>query len=97
MSLVGVTGARDSLPPDLADFVARVRAVTEKPLAVGFGIATPEQAAQVAEIADGVIVGSALVRAVGAAAHPAEAARAFVAALRTAIRGANCATNCGAI
>jgi tryptophan synthase alpha chain len=85
VSLVGVTGARDSLPPDLADFVARVRAVTEKALAVGFGIATPEQAAQVAEIADGIIVGSALVKAVGAAAHPASAARAFVAALRAAI------------
>lgn len=85
VSLVGVTGARESLPPDLADFVARVRAVTDKALAVGFGIATPEQAAQVARIADGVIVGSALVKAVGAAAHPAEAARAFVAALRAAI------------
>jgi tryptophan synthase alpha chain len=85
VSLVGVTGVRDSLPPDLADFVARVRAVTEKPLAVGFGIATPEQAAQVAQIADGVIVGSALIKAIGAAKHPAEAARAFVAALRTAI------------
>ncbi|MBN2391710.1 MAG: tryptophan synthase subunit alpha [Anaerolineae bacterium] len=86
VSLVGVTGARDRLPPDLADFVARVRAVTEKPLAVGFGIATPEQAAQVAQIADGVIVGSALVKAVGAAAYPAETARAFVAALRATIR-----------
>jgi len=85
VSLVGVTGARDSLPPDLADFVARVRAVTDKPLAVGFGIATPEQAAQVAQIADGVIVGSALVKAVGAAERPAEAARTFVAALRTTI------------
>jgi tryptophan synthase alpha chain len=88
VSLVGVTGARESLPPDLADFVARVRAVTEKPLAVGFGIATPEQATQVAQIADGVIVGSALVKAVGTAEHPAEAARAFVAELRTAISAA---------
>lgn len=85
VSLVGVTGARDSLPPGLADFVARVRAVTEKPLAVGFGIATPEQAAQVAEVADGVIVGSALVKAVGTAARPAEAARTFVATLRAVI------------
>jgi len=87
VSLVGVTGARESLPPDLADFVARVRAVTDKALAVGFGIATPEQAAQVAQIADGVIVGSALVKAVGAAEHPAEAARVFTAALRAAICG----------
>ncbi|MGC9396561.1 MAG: tryptophan synthase subunit alpha, partial [Anaerolineae bacterium] len=89
VSLVGVTGARDSLPSGLADFVSRVRAVTEKPLAVGFGIATPEQAAQVAEIADGVIVGSALIKAVGAAErraqYPAEVARAFVATLRAVI------------
>jgi tryptophan synthase alpha chain len=85
VSLVGVTGARESLPPDLAEFVARVRAVTNKPLAVGFGIATPEQAAQVAEVADGVIVGSALVKAIGAAERPVEAARAFTAALRAAI------------
>ncbi len=82
VSLVGVTGARDALPPDLAGFVARVRAATDKPLAVGFGIATPEQAAQVAQIADGVIVGSALVKTVGAAANPAAATRAFVAGLR---------------
>jgi tryptophan synthase alpha chain len=82
VSLVGVTGARDALPPDLADFVNRVRTVTNKPLAVGFGIATPEQAAQVAWIADGVIVGSALIKAVGAAENPAEAAQAFVSALR---------------
>ncbi|HQH40076.1 MAG TPA: tryptophan synthase subunit alpha [Anaerolineae bacterium] len=88
VSLVGVTGVRDSLSPDLKDFVARVRAVTEKPLAVGFGIATPEQAAQVAQFADGVIVGSALVKEIGAAANPAGAARAFVAALRAAMDGA---------
>jgi len=85
VSIVGVTGARESLTPDLAEFVARVRAVTEKPLAVGFGIATPEQAAQVAQVADGIIVGSALVKAVGAEEDPAEAARAFVAALHAAI------------
>ncbi len=85
VSLVGVTGARENMPPDLADFVARVRAVTDKPLAVGFGIATPEQAAQVAQIADGVIVGSALVKVIGAAERPAEAAWAFVTAMRAAI------------
>ncbi|HOT91682.1 MAG TPA: tryptophan synthase subunit alpha [Anaerolineae bacterium] len=90
VSLVGVTGARESLPPDLAEFVARVRAVTEKPLAVGFGIATPEQAAQVARLADGVIVGSALVKVIGAADHPAEAARTFVAALRMGIDIQSC-------
>jgi tryptophan synthase alpha chain len=88
VSLTGVTGARDQLSPDLASFVARVRAVTRPwavPLAVGFGIGTPDQAAQVARIADGVIVGSALVRAIGASGDPAGAARAFVASLRAAI------------
>ena len=63
VSVTGITGARTGLPPDLADFVARVRRHTNLPLAVGFGIATGEQAAAVARIADGVIVGSALVKA----------------------------------
>ena len=57
--------ARGELPPDLAEFVARVRCYTDLPLAVGFGIGTGEQAAAVAAIADGVIVGTALVRAAG--------------------------------
>jgi tryptophan synthase alpha chain len=81
VSLVGVTGARDRLPPGLEAFVARVRAVTDLPLAVGFGISTSGQAARVAGIADGVIVGSALVRAVGTSVDPAEAARAFIGSL----------------
>jgi tryptophan synthase alpha chain len=62
VSVTGITGARDCLPPDLAAFVQRARAATSKPLAVGFGISTPDQARQVAALADGVIVGSALVR-----------------------------------
>lgn len=63
VSVTGITGARTELPPDLADFVARVRRHTDLPLAVGFGIGTGEQAAAVAGIANGVIVGSALVKA----------------------------------
>ncbi|MBE2238231.1 MAG: tryptophan synthase subunit alpha [Caldilineaceae bacterium] len=63
VSVTGITGARTDLPPDLADFVARVRKVTTLPLAVGFGIGTGEQASAVARLADGVIVGSALVKA----------------------------------
>jgi tryptophan synthase alpha chain len=82
VSLVGVTGARDRLPPDLEAFVARVRAATDLPLAVGFGISTPEQAAQVARVADGVIVGSALIKAIGVGQDPVKAARAFVEGLR---------------
>jgi tryptophan synthase alpha chain len=85
VSLTGVTGTRDRLPADLEAFVARVRAATGKPLAVGFGISTPDQAARVARIADGVIVGSALVRAIGAGHNPVSAASHFVASLRAGI------------
>jgi len=62
VSSLGVTGVREGLPTDLCDFVSRVRSVTDLPLAVGFGIGTPEAAAQVSRIADGVVVGSAIVR-----------------------------------
>jgi len=65
VSVTGITGARSELPPDLATFVARVRRHTDLPLAVGFGIGTGSQAAAVAAIADGVIVGSAVVKAAG--------------------------------
>jgi tryptophan synthase alpha chain len=65
VSVTGITGARNELPPDLAAFVQRVRKQTNLPLAVGFGIGTRAQAATVASIADGVIVGSALVKAAG--------------------------------
>ncbi len=87
VSLTGVTGARDRLPPNLERFVARVRQVTDLPLAVGFGIGRPEQAARVARIADGVIVGSALLRAIGSGADPVAAARTFVASLRRGMDG----------
>ena len=62
VSLTGVTGARDKLPEELESFVARVRGRTEKPLCVGFGISTPEQARRVARVADGVIVGSRIIQ-----------------------------------
>jgi tryptophan synthase alpha chain len=65
VSLTGTTGERSSLPPELAQTVERVRSHTRLPVAVGFGISTPEQAAQVGELADGVIVGTRVVRAVG--------------------------------
>jgi tryptophan synthase alpha chain len=82
VSLAGVTGARSALPPGLTDFVQRARRVCEKPLAVGFGVSTPEMARQVGQIADGVIVGSALIRAAGEAPNPAAAAGVFVRRLR---------------
>ena len=62
VSVTGVTGAREKLPADLEAFVARVKKVTTQPLCVGFGISTPEQARQVARIADGVIVGSRIIQ-----------------------------------
>jgi tryptophan synthase alpha chain len=62
IAVAGTTGARSELPADLADHIARLKAVTDKPVAVGFGISRPEQVAAVARAADGVIVGSALVR-----------------------------------
>jgi tryptophan synthase alpha chain len=57
-----VTGARDRLPRNLEAFVTKVRKVATQPLCVGFGISTPEQARQVARIADGVIVGSRIIQ-----------------------------------
>jgi tryptophan synthase alpha chain len=75
VSTVGTTGERAELPPELTAFVADVKAdAGETPAAVGFGIGTPEQAAQVGAVADGVIIGSRLVRAAGEAGSAAAAA-----------------------
>ena len=90
VSLTGVTGARTAVQTDLASFVARVRQQAHVPLAVGFGISTPQQAAQIGGMADGVIVGSALINAVDRAdADKPGAAAAFVQALRAALTGHN--------
>lgn len=91
VSVTGVTGSRAALPPDLAHLVGRIRRVTSTPIGVGFGVSTPEQAAEVARLADGVIVGSALVSRIGAARNRDEAvrsAREFVAELAAAVRAA---------
>ncbi|VAW29872.1 Tryptophan synthase alpha chain [hydrothermal vent metagenome] len=85
VSVAGVTGARSKVQMDLAGFVSRVRRHTAVPLAVGFGISTPKQAAKVGKIADGVIVGSALINAVDAADDKVEAAVQFVKSLREAL------------
>jgi tryptophan synthase alpha chain len=66
VSRTGVTGARDTLSEDLEHLVRRVRTATDKPIAVGFGISTPEQVAAVCRIADGAIVGSAIVNLIAA-------------------------------
>lgn len=65
VSLTGVTGARDGLPPGIGEFMKRVRTCTGRPLAIGFGISTPEQAALMSQLGDAVIVGSAIVSLVG--------------------------------
>lgn len=62
VSRMGVTGERDSLAADTTAVVGRIRAVTDAPVCVGVGVSTPAQAAAICEVADGVIVGSALVR-----------------------------------
>lgn len=61
-SLMGVTGTRTSISSNAEALVARLRQVTELPIAVGLGVSTPEQAQEVAQYADGVIVGSAFIR-----------------------------------
>jgi tryptophan synthase alpha chain len=65
VALAGITGERKELPPELEATVERVRDASTVPVAVGFGISTADHARQVAEIADGVIVGSRVVRAAG--------------------------------
>jgi tryptophan synthase alpha chain len=62
VSVAGVTGARNDLPPDMKSFIAKVRKVAKQPLCVGFGVSTAEQAQQISGPADGVIVGSKLVQ-----------------------------------
>lgn len=86
ISRTGVTGARQELRDTLADEVRVVRDAVSHPVAVGFGISTPEQAAAVAGLADGVVVGSAVIQALdrGGAAAAAD----FVASLRRAMDAA---------
>jgi tryptophan synthase alpha chain len=82
VSTVGTTGERDEVPAELAGLVAATKADAGVPVAVGFGIGTPAQAAQVGRFADGVIVGSRLVRAAGEADGPEAAADAVASFLR---------------
>ncbi len=65
VSVTGVTGARDDLPLDLEAFVTKVRRMTDKPLCLGFGISTPEQARRIQRIVNGVIVGSRIIQLMG--------------------------------
>ena len=85
ISRLGVTGARDDLPAELPATARRLREATSLPVCVGFGVSRPEQAARVAGIADGVVVGSAIVRAAGETVSQAVA---LAASLRAAIDAA---------
>eukprot|EP00601_Ochromonadales_sp_CCMP2298_P008820 CAMPEP_0173203052 /NCGR_PEP_ID=MMETSP1141-20130122/19312_1 /TAXON_ID=483371 /ORGANISM="non described non described, Strain CCMP2298" /LENGTH=692 /DNA_ID=CAMNT_0014128481 /DNA_START=189 /DNA_END=2267 /DNA_ORIENTATION=- len=89
VSVTGITGARSALPQDLRAFVDRVRNCADVPLAVGFGISTPEQVAEVSAVAEGVVVGSAIINTIDAnkdktASERAAALQAFVATLAQA-------------
>ena len=86
VSLTGVTGERTKLSDNLGAFVARVRKTTATPIAIGFGVSTPEQAREVSRLADGVIVGSALVRVVDQAEDKPQAATRFIHALKAQMR-----------
>ncbi len=93
VAVAGVTGANAATAADVADAVARLKRSTSLPICVGFGVRTPEQAAAIAVHADGVVVGSAIVETIGAAAAerandiPARVG-ALVAGLAAAVRGA---------
>jgi tryptophan synthase alpha chain len=86
VSVMGTTGERDRLAPSATALAARVKQVTDLPVLLGFGISTPQQAAAAAAVADGVIVGAAVMRRILDGAGPAEAG-AFVASLRAALSG----------
>ena len=83
ISRTGVTGAREALAEGLEEEVRALREIVELPVAVGFGISTPEQAALISGVADGVIVGSALIQALDEGGP--EGAGAFLATLRSAM------------
>jgi len=95
VSVLGTTGTKSAQTADVAAAVARIRARTELPVAVGFGIKTPDQAAEVGRAADAAVVGSALVQVIGRAAAEgrdvAAAAAGFVESLGKAVRAARLA------
>jgi len=99
VSVTGVTGARSELPPDLDEFIQRVRKATDLPLAVGFGISSPGMVNGVANMADGVVVGSAILNAVkelgddATTEEKAAAVKAVIADLSTGVKQADDAKN----
>ncbi len=88
VSVVGITGAREALPAALREQLARLRSMTDLPLCVGFGVSRPEQVRDLKDIADGIIVGSAVVKKLEAAATDRAKALADVAQLVKELRAA---------
>jgi tryptophan synthase alpha chain len=89
VSVAGVTGARKAVPAEIAIKIRQVKALTDKPVCVGFGVSTPEQARMMARVADGVIVGSAIVNEIHKNADAKDLAvriEAFVSALVKAVK-----------
>ena len=87
VSVTGVTGMRKELPPELREQVAAVKARTELPVCVGFGVSSPEMAKELSSFSDGVVVGSAIVKAMEASSDPPRAAAELVRSLKEAMRG----------
>ena len=93
VSVAGITGKQQAAQGSIDEAVARLKAATDLPVAVGFGIRTPEQAAAIARVADGVVVGSAIVELVGEHGGEApEMIREYVAGLAKAVHSARLAT-----
>ncbi len=89
VSVAGITGLQQAAQASIEDAVARLKAATDLPVAVGFGVRTPEQAAAIARVADGVVVGSAIVELVGAhGGNAPEMVREYVAGLAKAVHSA---------
>jgi tryptophan synthase alpha chain len=89
VSVAGITGLQQAAQASIEEAVARLKAATDLPVAVGFGVRSPEQAAAIARVADGVVVGSAIVELVGKhGKDAAEPVRAYIASLKSAIAAA---------
>lgn len=89
VSVAGITGKQQAAQASIEEAVARLKAATDLPVAVGFGVRTPDQAAAIARVADGVVVGSAIVELVGQHGEDAPAAvRDYIASLSSAVRAA---------
>ncbi|QGN56259.1 tryptophan synthase subunit alpha [Novosphingobium sp. Gsoil 351] len=88
VSVAGITGLQQAAQSSIDEAVARLKAATDLPIAVGFGVRTPQQAAAIARVADGVVVGSAIVELIGEHGGEApEMVREYVATLAEAVHG----------